>query len=459
MQKVLKLHILKPADGMTWPELGKLLKDVRYRVFRLANLMVSEAYLDFHRLRKEEPTGSARVSKLNFDLLTMMKNEKSFDAKMQERICKTGALPDTVKGALSQYKIQAIKSKSKWSEITRGQASLPTFRLNMAIPVRCDKSSYRRLMKNGNDVEVELMVCNQPYPRVVLQTGKIGDGAQAVLDRLLENKDQKNDGYRQRYFEIKQEELSGKWWLHICYDFPPAPAPTKSKDRIVGVDLGFSCPLYAAINNGHARMGRRQMQPLGYRIRSLQNETIRRRREIQRGGNAMVSEDTARSGHGRKRKLKAIEKLEGRINRAYTTLNHQMSAAVVKFAKDHGAGVIQMEDLEGLKGELSGTFIGEHWRYYQLQNFILYKAKETGIEVRKVNPRYTSRRCSECGHIWKEFDREYRDKHSEKGKPARFICPECKYEADPDYNAARNLATVDIENLIRIQCRQQGLEA
>ena len=39
-----------------------------------------------------------------------------------------------------------------------------------------------------------------------------------------------------------------------------------------------------------------------------------------------------------------------------------------------------------------------------------------------------------------------------------FVCPECQYEADPDYNAARNIATLDIEDKIRVQCDKQGLE-
>ena len=45
--KVLKLEILKPAGEMKWAQLVKLLRDARYRVFRLANLAVSEAYPTF----------------------------------------------------------------------------------------------------------------------------------------------------------------------------------------------------------------------------------------------------------------------------------------------------------------------------------------------------------------------------------------------------------------------------
>ena len=138
-------------------------------------------------------------------------------------------------------------------------------------------------------------------------------------------------------------------------------------------------------------------------MKALKLRTMRRRREIQRGGRTIISGEAARSGHGRKRKLQGIEKVQGRINHAYTTLNHQMSTAIIKFALDNSAGVIQIEDLEGLREELSGTFLGRMWRYFQLQEFLQYKAKENSILIRKVNPRYTSRRCSQCGHINQGF--------------------------------------------------------
>ena len=41
--KVVKFRIAKTADGTPWGGFTKLLRDVRYRVFRVANLVVSEA--------------------------------------------------------------------------------------------------------------------------------------------------------------------------------------------------------------------------------------------------------------------------------------------------------------------------------------------------------------------------------------------------------------------------------
>jgi len=458
--KVLKLHILKPSGDMTWKELLELLREARYRVFRLANLAVSEAYLNFHQKRISPDFNSKRqtIGQLNRALREMLEQEGK---KNNDRFSKNGALPDTVASALSRYRLHPLTSKKKWSEVLRGNISLPTFRRDMAIPVRCDKPGQKRLEKtNDGQVEVDLMICTHPYPRVVLATQdkSLGDGARTILAHLLENKDQSKNGYRQRYFEIKEDKLSHKWFLLVSYDFP-ASTPSLSKERIVGVDLGISCPLYVAINNGYARLGWRQFHALAARIRAIQNQTIRRRREILRGGNTIISDDRARSGHGLKRKLLPIEKLQGRIDRAYTTINHQFSSAVIKFAKDHGAGMIQIEKLDGLKEILSGTFLGERWRYSELQQFIKYKAKENGIEVKEVNPQYTSQRCSQCGYINEQFTFNYRQEQRQKlGKPVPFTCPECKYEANADYNAARNLATLDIEQLIMRQLDKQGIK-
>ncbi len=457
--KVSKYRILKPAGDMTWNELGQSLRDVRYRVYRLANLAVSEAYLNFHLFRtgKSDEFKTETPGQLSRRLRQMLIDEGAKSEEL-DRFSKTGALPDTVVGALSQYKIRAITNLSKWKQVIRGTTALPTFRSNMAIPIRCDKKAQRRLEQGTNgDVELDLMVCRKPYPRVVLQTGKLNPGQRAILDRLLENKENTGDGYRQRLFEIKQDARTRQWYLLVTYEMPLADTSKLNPEIVVGVDLGFSVPLYAAINNGHARLGRRQFSALGNRIRTLQKQVMARRRSIQRGGRANLAHSTARSGHGVKRKLQPTEKLRLKIDKSYTTLNHQLSASVIDFAKNHGAGTIQIEDLDGLKDQLTGTFLGLRWRYHQLQQFLTYKAKENNIELKKINPKYTSRRCSECGFINVDFDRNYRDSHKETGKVAKFVCPKCEYEDDPDYNAARNIAALDIEDIITVQSKKQRL--
>jgi len=73
------------------------------------------------------------------------------------------------------------------------------------------------------------------------------------------------------------------------------------------------------------------------------------------------------------------------------------------------------------------------WVPSKLATLLQYKADERGIEVVKVNPRNTSRRCSACGHTAKE----------NRKSQSEFVCMKCGDPAHPvnaDYNAARNLA-------------------
>lgn len=90
--KVLKLHILKPADGKTWDELGQLLREARYRVFRLANLTVSEAYINFHLWRegKLKDFQTKKISHLNRDLRASLEKEGKTKGEL-DRFSKTGA--------------------------------------------------------------------------------------------------------------------------------------------------------------------------------------------------------------------------------------------------------------------------------------------------------------------------------------------------------------------------------
>lgn len=99
--KVLKLRILKPSGDMTWKELLELLREARYRVFRLANLAVSEAYLNFHQKRISPDFNSKRqtIGQLNRALREMLEQEGK---KNNDRFSKNGALPDTVASALSR---------------------------------------------------------------------------------------------------------------------------------------------------------------------------------------------------------------------------------------------------------------------------------------------------------------------------------------------------------------------
>lgn len=82
---------------------------------------------------------------------------------------------------------------------------------------------------------------------------------------------------------------------------------------------------------------------------------------------------------------------------------------------------------------------GRHhsWGFYQLRQFIEYKAAIAGIPVVAVDPRHTSQTCPRCGAVDKR-NRATRD---------RFSCVQCGFAGLADHIAAINIAARAVVNL------------
>lgn len=198
------------------------------------------------------------------------------------------------------------------------------------------------------------------------------------------------------------------------------------ESKVVGVDLGIVIPAMCALNtNSYSR------KSIGSADDFLRVRTKIRaqRRRLQK------SLSQTSGGHGRKKKLRALDKFSEYEKHWVQNYNHYVSKQVVDFAIKNNAKYINLEDLEGYGEKEKNKFILSNWSYYQLQQYIVYKAEKYGIEVRKINPYHTSQVCSCCGH-WESGQRV---------NQKTFICknPECENfgeEVNADFNAARNIA-------------------
>ena len=139
-----------------------------------------------------------------------------------------------------------------------------------------------------------------------------------------------------------------------------------------------------------------------------------------------------------RRRLKAIGQRE---NRWMQDINHQVSKALVENNPKHTLFVL--EDLTGIRNatervKTKDRYVSVSWSFYDLEQKLIYKAKQNQSTVIKVNPAYTSQCCPACGHT---------EKSNRNKKIHLFTCKNCGYMSNDDRIGAMNLYRMGINYL------------
>jgi putative transposase len=219
-------------------------------------------------------------------------------------------------------------------------------------------------------------------------------------------------------FRVKRD-TAGRW--HVTFTAIPEPIPVPGTGDVVGIDRGVT--VSAALSTGEV------LTVPGLSVRE-QARMLRLQRKLAK----------AKPGSGRRGKVKlAVARIRGRETDRRKDWCEQVSTDIAR-----RFDVIRVENLNigmmirsakgtvekpgvnvaqksGLNREISRSGWG-----------LLVKRLEDKApgRVEKVNPAYTSQRCSACGHIAKE-NRE---------SQAVFRCAACDFACNADVNAARNIA-------------------
>ena len=131
----------------------------------------------------------------------------------------------------------------------------------------------------------------------------------------------------------------------------------------------------------------------------------------------------------RQGKYRKVKQTKNKQQRLIKNLNHHISKKIVQIAKAAGKG-IQLEKLVNIRQRAKTTksfrYSLNNWSFHQLQKMVEYKAKLQGIAVSYIDPWYTSKTCSKCGHIG-DRDGKY------------FKCPDCGHVDHADVNASFNI--------------------
>jgi IS605 OrfB family transposase len=196
----------------------------------------------------------------------------------------------------------------------------------------------------------------------------------------------------------------GIWYFNLVLEFPDQ-IPSNSHE-ILGVDVGENN--LAATSSGKIFGGKR--------LRYERDQYLAERKRLQ--------------SNGSKASIRKLQSISGREQKHVKHINHETSKGIVQEALRIGAGEIRMEDLTNIRDSIkAGRRIRtrlHRWAFRQLQSFVEYKAKATGLRVTYVNPAYTSQTCSVCGN------KGIREKHS-------FSCT-CGAKRHSDVNASVNIA-------------------
>lgn len=226
-----------------------------------------------------------------------------------------------------------------------------------------------------------------------LRISKIGD-VKIKLHRDLPSKPKR--------LHIKKSK-DGKYWAVFVVEVEDKAIPI-SKDKVYGFDLGLSEVLTRSDGKKYER------QRFIYKDAK---DIARLQRKCKKDGYSLKSK-------------KSLAKAFSRSNNKRNDYLHKLSNELVSENQ-----VMFFEDIN-IKNLMDGNFKSinrslSDVSWAKLLSNILYKAEEAGRSVMLVNPRNTSRECSDCGVIKKK-------KLSER----QHNCS-CGLSLDRDHNAAINI--------------------
>ena len=213
----------------------------------------------------------------------------------------------------------------------------------------------------------------------------------------------------------------GKYFLHIAVTYDIEEVRLSEICNIVGIDRGINF-VVATYNSKHI-----SDFVNGRIIKQKRANYSKLRKELQ-----MRQTPSAR------RRLKAIGSRE---NRWMQDVNHCVSKALVRANPKHTLFVL--EDLSGVRNvtervKTKDRYVSVSWSFYDLEQKLIYKAKQNQSIVIKVDPRYTSQCCPVCGHI---------EKANRNKKTHLFSCKSCGYKSNDDRVGAMNLYHMGVNYL------------
>ncbi|WP_214317947.1 RNA-guided endonuclease InsQ/TnpB family protein [Nonomuraea sediminis] len=213
-------------------------------------------------------------------------------------------------------------------------------------------------------------------------------------------------------------DTAGRW--HVAFAAVPDPIPAPGTGEVVGVDRGVA--VAAALSTGEMVSASTLREPERVRLLRLLRMLVR----AERGSNRRdkVKQAIARL------KTREVDRRKDWVEKTSTDLARRFDVIAVEDLKignmtRSAKGTIEAPGKHvAAKAGLNRSILAAGWG--QLVQRLVHKAPG---QVVKVNPVYTSQRCSACGIV----DAKSRESQAD------FRCRSCGYACNADVNAARNI--------------------
>ena len=228
-----------------------------------------------------------------------------------------------------------------------------------------------------------------------------------------------------RFGTAKLTNKRGKYYLHIPATYDVEESNISDICNVVGIDRGINF-VVATYDSKH-----KSGFVSGKTIKQKRANYSKLRKKLQ-----------MRQTPSSRRRLKAIGQRE---NRWMQDVNHCVSKALVENNPKHTLFVL--EDLSGIRNviervRIKDRYVSVSWSFYDLEQKLIYKAKQNQSSVIKVAPHYTSQCCPVCGHT---------EKSNRNKKIHLFTCKNCGYKSNDDRIGAMNLYRMGINYLVDSQ--------
>lgn len=402
LTKTCKIQILPNED---FNGTYKYVKGLMGKLASLSNEICRRHYFSLYEM-KEMKEGEQKLSALKASEMMKLKYGYSVQNIGYDLTKKYPEIPSSVRTCLNSNIYKTLNEMK--NKIFNCQMSLPTFTKDqMPIPFQYD-NNIRVGEKNYYFHFFDKKVFK-------IHFGRDRSNVRSIVDKVLSGE------YKPLMSNVIYKK--NKLFLYLTYQFDKNEIVELDKTKVLGIDLGINRPMSLGRND-------EQYVPqinIGGKIQHTRMSIYKHRRSLQ--GQLKY----ASGGRGRKNKMQKLEDLRAVEKNFCKTMNDELSRAAINYCLKEGIGTIHIEDLTNITKDSTNYFL-KSWAFYQLQQMIIYKANEFGIDVLYVNPKYTSQTCCKCGN-----------QNSEQRDGVKFIClnSECdnfEIEKDADINAAINIS-------------------